>query len=411
MKITGSEKKRARAAEAAVVRAERAQKYPERSFSSALQLRKAAAVRFLASLANVPSCRCRPFALASLLATGCLANPQVERFDLNKDIGKITVSDVDIQVKFAPVTLVGSTIEARAQRPTLEVSFVSRNSSPVALNFKLKNVRYDALPTASFGTITAGEKAGIVTWTLTIAPGETRSETVANFTGGGAYRFGLVGDLHYRNSTATLIAESARTRGLDFFLLVGDFVDHPDNDEYSWALALSDKFAGPVYTAYGNHEGFRDGYMRFYRNLFGTTNYSFTHKGDFFLIVDSANQSISREIYRYAESELAQSNSALKMLFMHVPPFDEFGMRNNSFNSRFQAARFLNMALDQGVDAVFAGHIHTYQEFWVDAIHNVVVGTGGGRPEKFDGVGIRYVIVHSDGAGQYRIEKVDLGDD
>lgn len=352
------------------------------------------------------------FILVMLLPlAGCLANPQAERFDLNQSVGKITVSDVDIQVKFAPVALVGNTIEARAQRPTLEVSFVSRNSSPVTLNFKLKNMRHDTLPTASFGTITAGEKAGIVNWALTIAAGETRNETVTNFTGGGAYRFGVVGDLHYRDSTASRIAESARSRGLDFFLLVGDFVNQPNSDEYSWALALSDKFAGPVYTAYGNHEGFREGYMNFYRGLFGTTNYAFTHKGDFFLVLDSADQSISREVYRYAESELNQSGSALKMMFMHVPPFDEFGMRNNSFNSRFQAARFLNMALDKGVDIVFAGHIHTYQEFWVDAIRNVIVGTGGGRPEQFDGIGIRYVILHSDGAGNYQLETVDLGDD
>lgn len=361
---------------------------------------------------QIPSGNYRYLVLALLLPfAGCLANPQAERFDLNQNVGKITVSDVDIQVKFAPVALVGNVIEARAQRPTLEVSFVSRNSSPVALNFKLKNMRHDTLPTASFGTITAGEKAGVVNWAVTIAAGETRSETVANFTGGGAYRFGVVGDLHYRDSTASRIAESARTRGLDFFLLVGDFINQPNSDEYNWALALSDQFAGPVYAAYGNHEGFRQGYMNFYRSLFGTTNYSFSHNGDFFLVLDSADQSISREVYRYAESELNQSGSALKMMFMHVPPFDEFGMRNNSFNSRFQAARFLNMALDKGVDIVFAGHIHTYQEFRVDAIRNVIVGTGGGRPEQFDGIGIRYVILHADGTGGYQLETVDLGDD
>ncbi len=350
------------------------------------------------------------FALLWTLS-GCLANPQAERFDLNQGVGKITVNNVDIQVKFAPVALVSNVIEARAQRPTLEVSFVSRNSSPVTLNFKLRNMRHDTLPTASFGTLSAGEKPGVVDWSINIAAGETRNETVANFTGGGAYRFGVVGDLHYRDSTATRIADSARNRGLDFFLLVGDFVNQPTSDEYNWALALSDKFAGPVYTAYGNHEGFRQGYMNFYRSLFGTTNYSFTHKGDFFLLLDSADQSISREVYRYAESELSASPAALRMMFMHVPPFDEFGMRNNSFNSRYQAARFLNMALDKGVDIVFAGHIHTYQDFWVDAIRNVIVGTGGGRPEQFDGIGIRYVILHSDGAGNYQLETVDLGDD
>ncbi|HMY10348.1 MAG TPA: hypothetical protein PKC74_01910, partial [Turneriella sp.] len=62
------------------------------------------------------------FILVMLLPlAGCLANPQAERFDLNQSVGKITVNDVDIQVKFAPVALVGNVIEARAQRPTLEV--------------------------------------------------------------------------------------------------------------------------------------------------------------------------------------------------------------------------------------------------------------------------------------------------
>jgi predicted phosphodiesterase len=349
--------------------------------------------------------------LAAVLFSACLVNPQKERFDLNQSVGKITVNDVDIQVKFAPVALVAGKIEARAQRPTLEVSFLSRNAAPVNLVFKLSNMRHDALPTASTGTVTAGPKPGVVEWAVTIAAGASVGATVANFTGGGAYRFGVVGDLHYRDSTATLIAESAKTRALDFFILVGDFINQPNSDEYNWALSLSEKFAGPVYAAYGNHEGFRDGYMNFYRRLFGTTNFSFTHKGDFFLVLDSADQSISREIFRYAESELGASGSGLKMMFMHVPPFDESGMRNNSFNSRFQAARFLNMALDHGVDIVFAGHIHSYQDFYVDAIRNVIVGTGGGRPEQFDGVGIRYAILHSNAAGGYELETVDLGPD
>lgn len=350
------------------------------------------------------------YLLILLSMWSCLVNPQKERFDINAGIGRITVNEVDIQVKFAPLALVGGVIEARAQRPTLEVTFQSRNAAAVNLAFKLKNMRQDALPVASAGTISAGERAGIVNWNITIAAGQALSANVENFPGGGAYRFGVVGDMHYRNSTATLIANSAASRGLDFFLVVGDFVNQPNDDEYNWALAISEKFGGPVYTAYGNHEGFRSGYMNYYRNLFGTTNYSFTHKGDFFLILDSADQSISREIFRYAESELAASPAALKMVFMHVPPFDDTGMRNNSFNSRFQAARFMNMVLDQGVDVVFAGHIHTYQDFWVDNVRHVVVGTGGGRPEQFDGVGIRYVIIHSSGGG-YALETVDLGPD
>lgn len=349
--------------------------------------------------------------MATALCSACLVNPQKERFDLNQSVGKITVNEVDIQVKYAPVALIDGKIEARAQKPTLEVSFASRNTAPVALTFKLKNMRHDALPVASSGTISAGEKNGVVEWAITIAAGASLNATVANFTTGGAYRFGVVGDLHYEASPAARIAADAAGRGLDFFLLVGDFVNQPNSDEYNWALALADQFKGPVYTAYGNHEGFRGGYLNFYRALFGTTNYSFTHKGDFFLIVDSADQSISREIFNYAESELSASTSGLKMMFMHVPPFDESGMRNNSFNSRFQAARFLNMALDHGVDIVFAGHIHSYQDFYVDAIRNVIVGTGGGRPEQFDGVGIRYAILHSNAAGGYHLETVDLGPD
>lgn len=329
---------------------------------------------------------------------------------MNESVGKITVDEVDIQVKYAPLSLVAGVIEARAQRPTLDVTFSSRNASPVNLSFKLRNMRQDVLPVATAGTISAAERAGIVNWNITIAAGQSLSASVANFTGGGAYRFGVVGDMHYRNSTATQIAESAASRELDFFIVVGDFVNQPTSDEYNWALAISEKFGGPVYTAYGNHEGFRDGYLAYYRQLFGTSNFSFTHKGDFFLVIDSADQSISREVYRYSESELSNSPAGLKMVFMHVPVFDDAGMRNNSFNSRFQAARFMNMALDQGVDIVFAGHIHTYQDFWVDAVRQIVVGTGGGRPEQFDGIGIRYVIIHSSGGG-YALETVDLGPD
>jgi len=340
-----------------------------------------------------------------LATLSCLKNPQEARFEDKETIGTISYQGVDIRVKYSTLKEEKGILRIRAQTPNLTINIASRNPQAVTLSFLLKNMRRNTVPNISAGSIATTASASQYSFNYTVNPLEVTSITIESYANQGDYKIGIVGDIQNNIEIGHKIAADTATRALDFFIVVGDFVQQSEEEQFRWALELSDTFAMPVYVAFGNHEDFNGGYERF-KNHFGRTNYDFIHKGDLYLILDSASQSISQDIFNYTRDVLS-AHSGNKFVFLHVPPFDQYGMRNNSFTSRYQAARFVNMLLDQNTNIVFSGHIHSYQDYYIESLHQITVGTGGGIAEKLDGVGYGYVILERSGenVNTYRVEQ------
>ncbi|MDH5720443.1 MAG: metallophosphoesterase [Spirochaetia bacterium] len=338
--------------------------------------------------------------------TYCLANYQEERFENGENIGKITVSEVDIYFRYAPVENINNVISARLQGASAQIDIESKNASVVTLDFLLKNLPKNAAPTVNKGTIApiAGSKNAL--YSLDVQPKETFTVEISLFSASDSYSFATVGDLQYNQIVSEKILNNANGKSLDFFLVIGDFVSQPTQEEYEWALTLSDRFNMPVYCAYGNHEDFNDGYL-FYEKYFGRPNYFFIHQNDLYLILDSAGQSLGKSVFEYAKYILENKVGQNKFIFTHVPVFDDSGMRNNGFNSRFEAARFQNMLIENEVDYIFSGHTHSYDEIQIGGVTNITAGTGGGIAENFDSVKYMYLIINRNAAG-VTIEKVHI---
>lgn len=355
------------------------------------------------------------FVLLIILVTSCtIEHPADKR--LNDTVGILIHNNVSININYGThkIDTENNLIISRAQTPSIVLNLKESDNQSQTLNFQFSNMRYGQLPqlTPNRGVLTMGSELGVVDYSITLTPNEAITITLDNFPKDGDYRFGTVGDIHYNETIGEKIATNAATQHLDFFIVIGDFVHIPSNKQYAWALALTKKFNVPVYVVFGNHDdnmGGYDGYSRF-REIFGRTNYSFTHKNDLFLILDSAEQSMSRDGFTFAENQLKNFKGDNRFIFLHVPPFDEYGMRNNSFSSRYQATRLFNMMLKYKVNISFAGHIHTYQDFDMAGIRNLIIGTGGGRPEKLDGVGYRYIIIERT-QDKYKIETIDIQKD
>jgi predicted phosphodiesterase len=204
------------------------------------------------------------------------------------------------------------------------------------------------------------------------------------------------------------ILNSVKEAELDFFMFLGDLVMSANNEEYDEAMELIKKFPIPVYFVFGNHDG--DGGtedFELYNEHIGKANYRFVYNNDLFLILDGAQQSVSRKIFDYAEKSLKASNETNKFVFIHVPPFDQSGIRGNSFNTSFDGARFMNLMIQNEVDIIFSGHIHTYQDYMISGVRSIVAGMGGGVPEALDGVGYGYIIVERNEKGVF-VNRVDV---
>jgi Icc-related predicted phosphoesterase len=336
--------------------------------------------------------------IALVLSTGCLGHPCEERF--GDDVGVLTHDGVDVAIRYGTAKVIDDRIESRAQTPNVDIQMHSTVDRDVTLEFVLNNVRTTDLPVLSpaRGTLSPGATPKTVTYTVTLSPREQLTVSIDSFPPTGDYRFGVVGDIQSDEEAGAWIAADASLRDLDFFVVVGDLMMRDTLEEQRWGLALMDSFAVPTYLVVGNHELdlVPNAFDRF-RRRYGRANLEFRHRQDLFLILDSAGQSVCRSVLDYAERVLEQNDAERTFVLLHVPPFDECGMRNNSFGTRYHAARFQDLLRDASVDLVFSGHIHTYQDFEVAGVRNIVVGTGGGIPERLDGVGHRYVIVERSG--------------
>jgi len=346
------------------------------------------------------------------LSWSCTKHQDEERF---KDvIGQISYQNVGISISHGTLGIDGNKIISNVQAPNIELVFKSSSNESVALDFELHNMRNDRLPetTPKQGRLSWGNEPKSVNYSILIPPKADFSVQVNCFPEKKEYKFGAVGDIQFEWEPGEKIAASVEEKGLDFFIHLGDIVMFGSEEQYLESIELMKKFPVPVYHIFGNHDGstgYDSGY-KYFRKFYGKTNYHFSYNNDLFLILDAANQSISRNVFNYAQTTLEGDQSENKFVFLHVPPFDESGVRNNSFSSNFEAARFMNVMVDNEVDVIFSGHIHSYQNYEIAGVRTIVAGIGGGIPEEIDGVGYGYLIINRNESG-YSVERIDLEND
>lgn len=212
-----------------------------------------------------------------------------------------------------------------------------------------------------------------------------------------SFRFAVMGDSHGYND---ILAEALRqVGGCEFVVHCGDMAPSGQPSEFDSFQDTIGDVAIPVMTTLGNHDVKFDGEEE-YSSRFGSSAYSFEYSGVRFAFVDSSDQSIS-------EAEIAWMRDALegaerKVVVTHMPSHDPFG--NNHTLDNASCDRMQEFVPDEGVDAVFTGHIHAYHLTQMDGTDCLITGGAGGS--LVDGVH-HLVIVTVDEDG-FSYEKVDI---
>jgi len=343
-----------------------------------------------------------------IILWSCLKHQDEERF--NVVIGQVTYENIDISLDHGTLEVVGDKMVSNVQVPNPMLRLRSDNMDTIQLDFVFHNMRLNILPTITpeRGVLQIGNEPKSIHYSIILLPYEEISIQLTNFPKKDSYKFGVVGDIQNEWNSGEHIAESIKDKDLDFFIHLGDIVSLGNEEEYIEAAELMTKFSVPVYHIVGNHDVSSLGSgFEYYSKYFGKTNYSFSYNSDLFVALDAADQGISRKVFDFGETTLEQQTGENKFVFQHVPPFDDSGIRNNSFSTNFEAARYMNLMIDNDVDVVFAGHVHSYQDFTVSGVRNIIAGIGGGIPEKLDDIGYGYLIVHCDNS-EFSVERIDL---
>lgn len=141
----------------------------------------------------------------------------------------------------------------------------------------------------------------------------------------------------------------------------------------------------PVHIAPGNHDYFSEQSRRLYEEMIGSPYYSVDYGNCHFVILCSEEDAhvsrLSPEQQQWLKKDLAEHSQRQHLfVFVHRPFYPVGPHAGDSFD-KYPAHRdsLAALLLDYGVDILFVGHEHLYQEATHRGLRQIIVA-GGGAP-------------------------------
>jgi predicted phosphodiesterase len=223
-------------------------------------------------------------------------------------------------------------------------------------------------------------------------PTPTVSPTPDEFT------FAVCGDSRGGDAIYLEILRRVVADGAAFLLHTGDLVNVGGVHQFRHFANLMADFPLPFYPTAGNHDA-QGGSLEHYLAYSGApaAHYSFDVGQAHFAVIDSHHGSLPNTELEWLDADLAASDQPLKLVLLHHPPFDPDGTDHIMVGGN---AAFMDVVERQGVEIVFAGHIHAFVEGEQNGVRYIITGSGGaplyagGHPNAF----YHYILVHVRGA-------------
>jgi predicted phosphodiesterase len=212
------------------------------------------------------------------------------------------------------------------------------------------------------------------------------------------FTFAVMGDSQGHNEVLGVIL--SELEGCDFAFLCGDLTPSGRESEFAAFQATINESAVPVYTTPGNHDVKADDDNE-YRSRLGPPEYDFEYCGVRFAVVDSSDLNISAGQIDWIRGVFQDADR--RVMMTHVPCYDPFGDNHTLWPESCE--RVLELIGNDGVDAVFAGHIHAFNHTRIAETEMVI--SGGAGATLVDGEH-HYVKVSVGGTTPFDIHKLDL---
>lgn len=253
------------------------------------------------------------------------------------------------------------------------------------------------------------------------------------------YSFVILGDTEARPQISDRLLKMAWGERPHFLMVVGDLTDggkRPNRFEWIYEyFASMTQFASrvPVFPVPGNGESDLYWYKHYHSLPEPENYYRFRYgNAEFFMLDSNRDLSPGTEQYEWLQSALAQSTAEWKFAAHHHPAYtsdeDDYGDTwiGPSDLGDLNVRNLVPLYEQYGVDAVFFGHLHTYERTWpirdgrVDRERGVVyIQTGGAGGNTEDAAparswftskfyrGFHYCIAQI-GGGQFRFRMYDI---
>jgi predicted phosphodiesterase len=189
--------------------------------------------------------------------------------------------------------------------------------------------------------------------------------------------FAVCGDSRGNPKVYGRILAAVQADGSQFLAHTGDLVDEGSEGNWLDFQKIMAGFALPFYPVPGNHDalgGALDNYLMYSGSP--AAHYSFDMPPAHLTFADSHNGGINAAELAWLRDDLSATDQPVKLVFLHHPPFDPDG---TDHIMAYGNESFMALMAEEGVDYVFAGHIHAYARAERDGVVYIYTG-GGGAP-------------------------------
>ncbi len=193
---------------------------------------------------------------------------------------------------------------------------------------------------------------------------------------GSSLTFYVLGDSQgYQGGVQQVVAAANKERP-DFVFHCGDMTPFGQDNQYlSFAKAL-DNLTLPIFLTPGNHDIRMGGASR-YTDQFGSPTYAFDVGPAHITVLDTSQDNVSEEAIAWLEHDLSESLADWKLVFTHIPPFDPRPSGDHGLSNTTTARLLMDIFETSGVDIVFTGHIHVFNQSIQNGVRYVITGGAG----------------------------------
>lgn len=187
------------------------------------------------------------------------------------------------------------------------------------------------------------------------------------------FSFVVIADTHvysWANGNFTRLKTKLDTNDR-FVLACGDLTQEGGLEYMTAYRGLMDSLGLPYYSTPGNHDTYFGGWNN-YRDILGPSSYTFTAGNCRVIVFDSASGTLGWDQRKWLEGVLAGNSEPLCVVMTHFQLFSPSLGETQQYTDIEEVHYLIDLFGRYGVDYVFMGHSHKYQDNTVKGVRYIV---------------------------------------
>ncbi|MDD5772727.1 MAG: metallophosphoesterase [bacterium] len=181
-----------------------------------------------------------------------------------------------------------------------------------------------------------------------------------------------------------------------FWINLGDMVNSGQPYQYRRFKEQIKNIPFPFFPVIGNHEFVNPIGEKYFKALFGNTNYSFNYGNYHFIIIDNSKGDFSKENFDWLEKDINENLKKYIIVFAHMPVFDPRPGKDYAMKNKDNAWHLEEIFIKNKIKYVFAGHLHGFAYAKRKGVEYYISAGGGAKLETKNDF-YNYLLVKADG--------------